>query len=352
MKSKILNRKCSERGEKTNIDKFFEVDIINVFLCFSVILIHITAKYCVNMIFDSPSKCIVFIINKMLCFVVPAFIALSGFKLMQKYKNKNLNIKEFYKNRLRKIVIPYFISVGGYMLYYLFKGMFEISLKNILSAFLLGDMVGHFYYVIIAIQFYLIFPILIKSIKKYPKITTLIAATSTIAFKNYIVFNYSDRFMGAYILFFVFGMLIAKNYEAMKAFLNKNNTYIILPFFVISIYHVWKTFAWLRYREPYNFAEIVNIIYSILAIIILFFAGIRAKMTIQKKEKVERFVEKLNKQSLYIYLYHVLILQILQFEILPKVTFLTPGMELIVTTVIMYSLSIMYSYMRFHKFNS
>ena len=81
-----------------------ELNILNTIFCFSVILIHITSRPLAIMNKESFAYLFIFIINKMLCFVVPGFIFLSGFKLYNKYKDEKLDILKFYKSRLKKII--------------------------------------------------------------------------------------------------------------------------------------------------------------------------------------------------------------------------------------------------------
>ena len=93
------------------------INLMNVFLCFSVIGIHLTADVVLNLQKDSIWYLLFFIINKFLTFAVPAFIFLSGFKLYNKYKECNINLKKFYEGRIKKIIFPYFIA---YLIYFTF----------------------------------------------------------------------------------------------------------------------------------------------------------------------------------------------------------------------------------------
>ena len=76
--------------------KLKEINLYNVILTLSVVLIHLTSTPVSTLQKDSIWYLIMFAINKSLCFVVPAFIFLSDFKLCNKYKNEKMDVKKFY----------------------------------------------------------------------------------------------------------------------------------------------------------------------------------------------------------------------------------------------------------------
>jgi len=82
--------------------KLKEISLMNVILCFSVVMIHLTSSPLAVLRKDSIWYLIIFMINKGLCFCVPAFIFLSGFKLYGKYKDEKIDIKRFFLRKIKK----------------------------------------------------------------------------------------------------------------------------------------------------------------------------------------------------------------------------------------------------------
>ena len=98
--------------------KLKHINLMNVFLCFSVIAIHLTADPVLHLRKDSIWYLLFFIINKLLTFAVPAFIFLSGFKLYSKFKDAKFDCTKFYIGRTKKIILPYLIAYSIYFLFY------------------------------------------------------------------------------------------------------------------------------------------------------------------------------------------------------------------------------------------
>ena len=163
--------------------KLKEINLMNVFLCFSVVLIHLTASPVTSLRHDNIWYLLFFVINKFLTFAVPGFIFLSGFKLYNKYKDIQIDIKKFYSGRFNKIVIPYIVAFLIYFVFYKFLNM--VQFNEFLPALLLGTLAAHFYYIIIALQFYLIFPLLNKIFNKYDKLLLLQSLISTFIFNQF-----------------------------------------------------------------------------------------------------------------------------------------------------------------------
>lgn len=203
----------------------------------------------------------------------------------------------------------------------------------------MGTLVGHFYYVIIAIQAYLIFPLLQKLFKKYDKILLLISLVSTIVFAKFIFFSYSDRFIGTYILYFVLGMFFAK-YN--KKFVNKKYAIIsLVSFLLIGVAHLSLSYLANMGMFKYKISAIINIIYVISATIALY----NGCKLCYKTSKLDNLVNPINKDSYYIYLYHSLIIFILQNEIFTKY-YLTIKYKFIISTIVLYSMIFICCYLK------
>ena len=283
-----------------------EIKLMNVILCFSVVLIHLTAGPLGGLRKDSIWFFLIFLINKGLCFCVPAFLFLSGFKLYRRYQGETMDKKTFWYGRMKKIVIPYVISFLIYCLYYSWKKW--INLREIPEYFFLGTLVAHFYYIIIAIQAYFIFPWLQKAFQKWDKLLLMISLFSTIVFQNFIYFPYSDRAIVSYLFYFVLGMFLAKYPEWIQRY--KKENYGL--FGIVAFLHLLFSYLSTIGKMQYIGAPLINIIYVTLATFVLY----NVCIWIEKKTKKKNLLlESINQNSYFIYLYHILILQLLQNEI-------------------------------------
>jgi len=291
------------------IKEIKEINLMNVLLCFSVIMIHLTSSPLTVLNKENIWYLIIFILNKSLCFCVPAFLFLSGFKLYNKYKEENIEIKEYAIGRIKKILIPYVISLSIYFVYFLIKDW--IDLKNIVEYFLLGTLVAHFYYVIIALQCYVFFPLIKKIFIKYDKWVLILSLLSTILFQVFVSFKYSDRFIGSYVFYFVFGMFIAKYVN--KINITRLSKFLIVPYGIVACIHIGLSYLSNLGKYTYLNSGLINIIYAVLAILVLY--GI-CTIIYTKREKQNKFIQIINGDAYYIYLYHILLMHILQNEIL------------------------------------
>ena len=243
-----------------------ETVIMNAFLCLCVVLIHLTSMPLTTLSQDRVMYAIFFVINKLPCFCVPAFIFLTGFKLYSGYGEGKIDLKEFFKGRFIKIVIPYLIALVVYFIYFLYKNCIVFS--EIPQYIFLGTLVAHFYYIIIAVQCYLLFPVLKNVFNKYPLVLLVVSLISTVCFNEFFKFPYSDRFVGTYIFYFVLGMMF-KRYELGRK-INKYYICSVIGLVIVAFLHM-KLFYWQSLGlMMYHYASTVNIIYVFFCIVVMY----------------------------------------------------------------------------------
>ena len=168
-----------------NKQKYKEITLASALLCLAVIMIHITASPVGALEWGSLPHILVFAVNRGLSFAVPGFIFLSGFKLYAKYGQKKMSLGEFTRSRFLKIVVPYLVSIVVY-----FVCMYTVgwaSFEKFHEYVFLGTLEAHFYYIIIAVQLYILFPILKYIFDKCPLLLILPALVSTVALPPVIV---------------------------------------------------------------------------------------------------------------------------------------------------------------------
>ncbi|AIQ61929.1 hypothetical protein PSTEL_01115 [Paenibacillus stellifer] len=152
-------------GQKERIP---QLDIFRAISIFAVLAIHATSRTLAETL-NTPLFHPFLFINKFSQFAVPSFVFLSGFVLFYNYIDRPLTgrmMGTFYRRRLTYIIVPYVVFS---VLYFVMKvtagsqwGLPPVELASKLGKYLItGTAYTHLYYVIIIIQFYILFPLLL-----------------------------------------------------------------------------------------------------------------------------------------------------------------------------------------------
>lgn len=309
---------------------------MNALLCLCVVTIHLTSWPLAELSKDSVWYIIIFTLNKLLCFSVPAFIFLSGFKLFNRYGNEKIDWKKFFRGRFKKIVVPYVIAVLVYFLYFYSKAW--VTLRELPQYVFLGTLSAQFYYVVIAVQLYLLFPVLKGLFNKSPVLVTILSLICTFYCQQYLHFTYSDRFFGAYIFYFVFGMLASLYRDKISKLLLPGVAICVITGFIHARFSYFATIGGGFYKYAYT----VNLIYVTFAIITLY--GICIYVC-QKCAPLYRLSAVLSGVSYDVYLYHILPIAVFQYDIFPRLT-LTPKVKFAVSSVVLFSLIFIYAFFK------
>ena len=316
-------------------DVFKGITLMNVFLCFCVVMIHLTSSPLGELERGSLQYIFIFVINKLLCFSVPSFIFLSGFKLYSKYGNEKINLKEFFQKRVKKIIIPYIISVFIYFIYFYSKRW--VSIRDLPEYIFLGTLAAHFYYIVIAVQLYVLFPLLKSIFNKSIPLTTALALACTVFFQQFLYFEYSDRFAGSYIFYFVLGMLFAKHKLCERKYFVTG----LLGFLITAIPHLSLSYMAREGVIIYRYAEIANIIYVTFSIISIYGACIRLS---EKYNYINRCAKMLGSISYNVYLYHILVIFMLEYDVFSRFS-LSVKAEFASSFIVIYSLIFIYGFL-------
>ncbi|MFC3750338.1 acyltransferase [Paenibacillus sp. GCM10012306] len=150
-----------------------QLDIFRAIAIFAVLAIHATSRTLAETLGTSMFHPFLFI-NKFSQFAVPSFVFLSGFVLFYNYIDRPLSGKtlgKFYSRRLIYIVVPYVIFSLMYFALKMTAGhtwsLPPMELASKLGKYLLtGTAYTHLYYVIIIIQFYVLFPLILWCLQK------------------------------------------------------------------------------------------------------------------------------------------------------------------------------------------
>ena len=316
--------------KQENKKLFPQVTVMNALLCLFVVIIHCTNAPYTELSAGTWQHIMIFSLNKLLTFCVPAFLFLSGFKL---YRDSDMDIWTFYKRRLTKIVLPYIIAALIYILYFFKKGWLDGSFLEYLF---LGTISAHFYYVIIAVQLYLLFPLIQWLFRKHSIATAVLSAIMTVIFSCFLYQGFWDRFFGQYIFYFVSGMLWKKHELGGK--IGKFMPLAVLAYLATAIFHLRMMYFSSFYGANYASSQIVNIAFVLLSTVLLYV--ISEKVLIKSKAFCATSTA-VSASSYSIYLYHCLLLYILQFDVFTKFS-LTCGKRFIITLTVLYSVISLY----------
>lgn len=233
-------------------ERIDEINFVRAIAIFAVLLIHVSSSARVTAEWGSKSYPIYLLANQLGQFAVPLFIFISGLVLFYQYFD-TWTWKQaipFYKKRLKYIVVPYLIWSVFY--YFFYQVLRQQELAFDLSKFLYNLAWGrsgyHLYFMVIIIQFYLVFPLLITLMRKL-KFTAVHLILIGIVVKGIFYYfhhwvepiNHAAALLPNYIIFFCVGGAIGILYKSFKA----------------KSEHLWWTFA---------LAIAIGFFYSILLI--------------------------------------------------------------------------------------
>ena len=257
--------------------RVYEFDFIRALATLLIILTHFNALFIYNVYRPNMA---VGCINAFGTYIgnigASLFLIISSGALMYKYKDKKLSLKEFYINRFKKIFplfwLSYFIILSISLLLYgsvyinrigVPKYNFVYSILGIdsyLSCFGIKTfyIVGEWFLGFILI-FYIVFPLLLFLVKRFPKstfvVSTVIYIASLFIFKDY---QYSAIILPIRLLELVFGMYFI-------LYKNRINLKVVLPFVIFLIV-----------QHVFQFSINQNILTSVVGIslfVILYYIG-------------------------------------------------------------------------------
>ncbi|WP_150272281.1 acyltransferase [Paenibacillus tepidiphilus] len=221
-------------GQKERIP---QLDIFRALAIVAVLAIHATSRTIAETQGSSLFHPFLFI-NKFSQFAVPSFVFLSGFVLFYNYIDRPLTGKtlaKFYSRRLLYIIVPYFVFS---VLYFMLKmnagntwGMaFDEMARKMAKYLLTGTAYTHLYYIIIIIQFYLLFPLLLWCLQKVRRLAAWAPVIGLALQWGFVLLNkymtnhgYWQLSKGSlaitYFSYFLLGAAIAVYYGSLKAWL-------------------------------------------------------------------------------------------------------------------------------------
>ena len=313
--------------------KLGEIVNLNVFFAMLVIFIHVSSSPVTTLAKDGFAYVFVMTLWRFSGFAVPGFLFLSSLKMFVNMK-ENFSYKKFYKSRFFKIVLPYVFWVIVFYVYFYLRGYFpenQNHFKSLSENILLGNLVAHFYFIVVIVQFYLLAPLWIF-IKNHVNKTLALAVSFLIMilsqyipkfFADFnITFIYNDRLFTTYIFYWVLGIYAGANYEGFKNML-KSKTALFAVLFAAFLILDTRNYYLSSVGISVKYIELVRKLYCISAI--MFFYGLSLK---DEKTHNNKIIKAIDNASYYIYLSHCLFIfeidRIMQNANITKVRFTYP----------------------------
>jgi surface polysaccharide O-acyltransferase-like enzyme len=318
------------QSTKTRINK---LDFLRAFAVLAVIMIHTVAK--IDQIKSLNSLVFVNVfIDVASHFAVPVFIIVSGIVLSYNYY-EHINYKSYYIKRFFSI-IPQFLF---FSLFYLIVSNLILdqrspSILKVIYRIFTGRASYHLWFFIILIQFYLVYPLLIKLyiiFSSRHRLRTFIIMSFLIQILYYFISNYLyteydqillrlfDYYIRhaflSYIFYFVIGIYFGRNLDSMKNYINNannNNLYFLLILSNVIIYLIrikeMETPGYEIDKLSLLPSEIIEPLQYILSFILLW--KIASKL-IERNDLVTSLLKDIGKFSFGIYLIHVFFIMVL-----------------------------------------
>ncbi|WP_261131734.1 acyltransferase [Bacillus sp. Marseille-Q3570] len=213
-----------------------EIYITRAIAIIGVLIVHATATP-VTLITDPNLSKGFHFMNVFFKFGTTTFILLSSFVLFYTYYHRSLNRKligRFYKRRLLYILLPYALFSVAYFFgpfsnYPFFQGVDKEAVKSFIISMLTGKAEGHLYFVFISVQLYLMFPLFLWLLKKFPsfcKYLVLIGFASQWAFvilnHYYLQIPMKGSIAFSYFSFYFTGAFLGIYYQQIMDWLKQN----------------------------------------------------------------------------------------------------------------------------------
>ncbi|WP_053218140.1 acyltransferase [Virgibacillus senegalensis] len=297
---------------------FYELNFIRALACLCVVMVHVTANhYSIN---GQTFNWATLFLNQIARFGTPAFAIISGFLLYNQAINRGFKLQKFVSSRFTKIVLPFVIWSIIYLIVrsYNFPWMQDgASIKEFVLYFLRGDSYYHLYFMIVVVQFYILFPILQFATSK----NWLIFLTLVAFFTNYFFIEspfdfgsdslnsfFQDRASLFYwMFFFLLGGLLVHYWSSLVEWIEKNAIFCAVLGLVVTLFAIYeyKTFGF------YSSTRLLNM----FNLPVLFISLTGVYFILGRWKKMRNYFVQLGNLSMGIYLVHPLVIHVIRTNI-------------------------------------
>jgi len=305
----------------------------------SVVLIHTTGDALNYFSPYSFTYKFFYLIYSQASFAVPVFIFVSGFVLFYRYYGQKFSLLEegvsFYKKRIWDIAVPYLLFS---FIYFIVDNFNKLSISdsktiavNYIKAVLTGSAHTHLYYMLVIIQFTVLFPFFIKLLntkvfKDRALLWVIVGFLCQIAYvylnRYYIVnihnipniFHKTGSLFISYLFYYFLGAFFGVHFHRIKAIALGNkglSILLLLLWAVIGIYYAqicYRGFVLNKWAASsafdYGWLLLNTLSIGLLMVLAFIFYSFN-----EQQGGLSRLISQLSKYSFGIYLIHPLILK-------------------------------------------
>lgn len=287
--------------------RYFEFDYIRALAAVAVIVIHVTSLYVLR--YKE-----VLVVNQFVRFSVPIFVILSGLLLL--ISDDGLKGISFFNKRINKIIVPFFVWTIFYVLFaninnfMIGKIVFPDLVKLFLRGLLYGNGYDHLYFITIMIQCYILYYPLKYLINKWQLGTFFVSGVITLAYQTGVYLMQMSivklpwsplpyyEFFPTWLFYFVFGMIIAKNIDNVKAYLKKKTVLLGVTWFVTFVILLLDG----KFSKVYDSIRPSIMLYTLGSFFFIYSFLINYK---SPTERLSNFIKWFSNQSYVVYLSHL-----------------------------------------------
>lgn len=340
-----------------------EIDLVRAITVFSVVAIH-TLSYTSFLVTKQSSIHFLNLIIHLLHYNREMFMFVTGLVLTYVYFSRPFSAKRFWLRRALFVLIPYLL----WTLIYVIINNPGKNLMEYIQLFLLNSLTGdasfQLYYILLSLQFYLLFPLYLLFLKRvihHPWLTLGISFVVQMVFL-YIDFHYlqtgkihlsksvqtlvhyQDRIVFVYQFFFVLGSFAAVYMSYARTFILQYGRWL-LAFFVGGVilyslyYYTQLNMMHLSIQTATTVLQPSVVLYSI--VIIFFFMWLATLWS----EKVPwyKLIKLISDTSFGIYFVHVLIISLTMQFVLPLVPGFVPVVgKILFVLLLAFSFSVLF----------
>jgi len=229
-------------------------------------------------------------------------------KLARKYADDNVKFKylPFIGNRILKIYLPYVVWVVAYYFYGVHRGWIDLDWTALPMHILTGDIEDHLYFVVVMMQFYLIFPLFLRLHKQTtPRLGIILALPITILARMW--FDTGGIFL-SHLMFFAAGCYAGAFYKEFVRGLRKFKGLLYPAYIVFAAAHLFMLYQDITGNFNYAHRETMTVIFCILSILVFYHICLCLNKSPKKLLRGGVLSRNLSMSSYYVYLAHVLVL--------------------------------------------
>ncbi|AOZ94674.1 acyltransferase [Paenibacillus crassostreae] len=312
-----------------------QLDVFRALAILGVLSVHASSYAAGVQALSSPFYYVYNFMNIFFKFGTSSFIFLSGFVLFYTYYERPVTVSlvaRFYRRRLTYIIIPYVIASICYFLYskYIMRELMGVPYVelwvDLRNALLTGTAYTHLYFVAISIQFYILFPFILKLFQWKPWIVKWAIPLALALQWGFVFYNkYSLHLPNkgslaiTYLAYYITGAYLAIHFDRIKPWLMNRwelltqrqkrwtitlwSSWFVVALLHVQVWYVTRTTGNTIHTQGY---ELIWNVHAMLSALVL----LHATFLIYRKfsRKIVAFLTRMGELSFAIYLLHPMVL--------------------------------------------